>query len=89
MALDLTWPATSASVLSQREFHAAPFPEAGRVGRRGDELGAGQIEVALARPLPILDGGLTKAQELPNLSAVVFDRAPRPLVARVQVGGGR
>ena len=34
----------------------------------------------------VLDGCLAEAQKLANLSAVVFDRAARPLVARVQIG---
>jgi len=43
------------------------------IGKPGNELG------------PILDRCLAEAQKLPDLSAVVFDRAARPLVARVQI----
>src|SRR6266481_3626567 len=34
----------------------------------------------------IMDGCLAKAQKLTNLSAVVFGRAARPLVARIPIG---
>src|SRR5713101_409927 len=43
------------------------------LGKPGDELG------------PILDRCFAETQELPDLSAVVFDRAAGPLVARVQI----
>lgn len=43
------------------------------LGEPGDQL------------VPIQDGCLAEAQKLANLSAVVFDRAAGPLVARVQI----
>ena len=36
--------------------------------------------------MDVLDGRLAEAQELPNLDAVILDRAASPLIAWIQFG---
>ena len=51
VAFDLAVPSTGSGVEGDGLLDLAAGAEPGRVLGRGDELGAGQVEVALARPL--------------------------------------
>ncbi|WP_171075125.1 hypothetical protein [Nonomuraea basaltis] len=89
VSFDLASPAPFAGVLDQLLFHLQPGPQAWGVVGRGDELGAGQVEVAFARTFAGQTQAVTEFQfGLEEVALQPVDRLRWESTGLQFVGGG-